>query len=101
MTAPVWLGLAAVALAAAADLWTTRRILAQPWGVERNPVLRWFLRRWGFAGLASAKLVFTAIGAGACFLLHPWLVLASAAPVFWVAWCNWRILRAMSGKGER
>lgn len=67
-------------------------------GRELNPLLRWFLLRWGFAGLAGAKLAIT----GACV----WFALAAGYPLAllplialtgWIAWRNSKVLRQIRG----
>ena len=86
----------AVALAAGADLWTTHRVLAAG-GHEKNPLLRWFLVRRGFAGLAGAKLAITGALVWLAFATgYPLLALIPGAMALVAAWLNWRVWRKMA-----
>lgn len=81
----------AVAIAAAADLWTTHLNLSQPGGREYNPLMRWFLVRWGFAGLAGVKLAITGGLVWFAFATgYPLLALIPGVMAAGAAWHNWR-----------
>lgn len=60
---------------------------------EANPVVAWFLARFGLIpGLVAAK----AIGAGASLWLatvSPLAALVCAAVYAWIIWNNWQVIR--------
>ena len=75
----------------AGDWWTTRRLLARG-GVERNPLMRAVLERFGFAGLAVVKLAIVGPIVAACVWFDLAFPLAVLSAIYcWVVWNNWRL----------
>lgn len=78
-----------------ADWWTTRRVIAAG-GYERNPLMRWVLDRFGFAGLAVAKVALIGPCIWGALVYDLWWVLAPLCVVYaWVVWNNWRVAEGM------
>lgn len=76
-----------------ADVYLTLRVLKQG-GTEANPVLRYFMDRYGAKeALIGSKV----LALGLVYLLLPWMPLALMLGLIvvyvWVVWHNWKQLK--------
>ena len=82
-----------------ADWWTTRRVIVDLGGVEKNPAMDWVIQRWGFTGLAWAKVLLVGIPTALVLFVYPgaWWALAMLCALYaYIVWHNVRVIRRLS-----
>jgi hypothetical protein len=98
------LSLIALVLTKIADIVTTRRGV-RDWGFEweRNPLARWAMLRFGFAGGVGFVMVLWVLVVVFCYgpawFAPSWYQAATAAGGFAIAWTQWDVAR-FNSSGE-